>query len=91
MNANRGRGEFGCDRQVPGRGLGVERWKGVRTIAVTSRSPYSSAASVKQSNEEDHTEGVPTSSIGDRRVVVGWGPNEKSQLYVASASLVYGC
>ena len=61
----------------------------METGTVASRSAYSSAAFVKQSNEEDRTEGVPTSSIADRRVVVGWGPNEKSQLYVTRASRTY--
>lgn len=47
---------------------------------LNSRSVHSSTASVKRSDEESHTENVPTSSTADRRVVVGWGPNEKSQL-----------
>ena len=57
---------------------------------VASRSTHSSATFAKQSNEEDRTEGLPNSSIADRRVVVGWGPNEKSQLYVVHALVAYG-
>jgi len=70
--------------------LDVRRWTGVETGAVISRSTHSSAAFVKQSNEEDHAEGLPTSSIADRRVVIGWGPSEKSQLYVTIPHLLVG-
>jgi len=61
----------------------------IGTVAVASRSAYSSAT-FAQSNEKDPAKGVPTSSIVDRRVIVGWGPNEKSQLYVTHASLAMG-
>lgn len=65
-------------------------WTGVEIGTIASRSVYSSAAFVKQSNEEDHTDGVPSGSIADRRIVVEWGPNEKSRLYVTHALLAYG-
>jgi len=68
----------------------VRGWTGTETVTRTSRSTYSSAAFVKRSSEEDHTEGVPTSSTTDRGVVVGWGPNEKSQLYVRMPQLRMG-
>lgn len=63
---------------------------GVEAGTVAFRSAYSSAAFVKESKQEDHAEDVPTSSIADMRVVVEWGPSEKSQLYVTHASLAYG-
>jgi hypothetical protein len=60
----------------------VRRWTGVATVAVTFRSAHSSAVFAKQSGEEDRAESVPTSSTTDGRVIVGWGLNEKSWLYV---------
>lgn len=51
-------------------------------VTVASRSAHSSAAFSKRPSE-----GVPVSSVTDRRIVVAWGSNEKSQLYVAHASL----
>jgi len=57
----------------------VRGWTGVATVAVAPRSFHSSAVFAKESSREDHAEGVPNSSIMDKRVVVEWGP-EKSQL-----------
>ena len=68
----------------------MRRWTGTPTVTFASRSAHSSAAFAKQSSDEDHVEGVPTSSTMDRRVVVEWGQNEKSRLCVGF-SLSRGC
>ena len=60
----------------------VGGWRRAPTVAVASRFAHSSAAFAKQPHEEDHTESLPTSSVMGRRVVVQWGPNEESRLYV---------
>jgi hypothetical protein len=83
-----------CDH-ARGPGL-ARRWTGAAatTVTGTSGSAHSSTAFAKQSSEEDHVGGVlPTSSSADRRVVVEWGPNEKSQLYVTHIPVVHvwGC
>jgi hypothetical protein len=52
----------------------------VAGATINTRSVHSAAAFVKRLDEEGHTGDVPASSTTDRRVVVGWGPNEKSQL-----------
>lgn len=82
-----------CERVLGGPGLGykLRRWTGVPAGAGTPRSIHSSAVFAKQSSEEVRVEGVPkTSSTADRRVVVEWGPNEKSQLCVNSSRFVMG-
>ena len=55
-------------------------WTGVPAVVVTPRGVHSPAASVGESSEGDRGRGVPGSSIVDRRVVVEWGPNERSRL-----------
>ena len=78
-----------CDH-AQGPGL-VRRWSGAAatTVTGTSGSAHSSTAFAKQSSEEGHVGGVlPTCSSADRRVVVEWGPNEKSQLYVTHVPVV---
>jgi len=70
------------------------RWIGVPTGAIASRSVHSSAAFSKQlSDGERRAEGVPTSSIVGRGVVVEWGPSGKSRLCVVSCvrRLRVGC
>lgn len=49
-------------------------------VGVVSRSAHSSTVFGKRSGKEGDAEGVPASSIADRRAVVEWGPNEKSRL-----------
>lgn len=67
----------------------MRKWTGVATVAVASGSTHSSAAFAKRSSGEGNVEGVPTSSTADRGIIVGWGPNEKSRLYVLH-KLTYG-
>ena len=68
-----------CEQPLGARGLGLKGWTGVTTLAVAPRFAHSSAASAKESVQEDHAGGVPTGSTVDRRVVVKWG-SEKSRL-----------
>ena len=89
INASRGLGGIACDR-TRGRELGVRGWRGATiVIPFASRSTHSSATFAKRLDEGDRTEGVPTSSTIDRRIVVGWGSNEKSQLYAVHPSSAF--
>jgi len=68
------------EQPLGGRGpVGLRGWTGVATVAVAPRFAHSSAASAKESGQEGHAGGVPSSSTMDRRVVVEWG-SEKSRL-----------
>ena len=60
----------------------VGGWRRAPTVAVASRFAHSSAAFAKQPDEENHTGSLPMSSVMDMRIVVQWGLNEESRLYV---------
>ena len=75
-----------------GRGPAARRWTGEGSVTIAARLAHSSVAFAKRLSGGDHAEeGVPTSSVADRGIVVGWGPNEKSQLYVAQCLTCLWC
>ena len=67
------------EQALGGQVLGVRRWTGIATVALVPRPFHSSAVFARESSRQDYAEGVPNSSIMDRRVVVEWGA-ERSRL-----------